>query len=158
MKNQRGFATLEMILVILIIAVLSTIVLPKAARMVDTVRLDYEMKIFLSTLDFAKSLNQNAFYQKEIFKDVNLVGKPAAIKVNLETTKYSIVRDLQTTAVRIHQLPKDFSVSWENGLTNVVYFSRNNNGHVILTSPQNSNRYIIFNSVGRWRGDITAPK
>ncbi|MBQ6132327.1 MAG: type II secretion system protein [Selenomonadaceae bacterium] len=38
---QKGFATLEIILFTLIIAVLATATLPNAARIIDRVALDY---------------------------------------------------------------------------------------------------------------------
>lgn len=157
MNNQRGFATLEMILVILIIAVLSAVALPKAARMVDAVRLDYEMKIFLSTLDFAKSLNKNAFYQREIFKDVISHYKINELQVNITNTEYGIYSGGQALFTP-HQMPEGFSMNCNATLDNSISFTQANNGTLTMTSRQNFNRYIIFNSVGRWRGDITAPK
>ncbi len=157
MNNQRGFATLEMILVILIIAVLSAVALPNAARMVDAVRLDYEMKIFLSTLDFAKSLNKNAFYQRDIFKDVIPGNKINELKVNITGTEYGIYRGGQAV-FESHQLPEGFSMNCNATLDDSISFTKANNGTLTMTSRQNFNRYIIFNSVGRWRGDITAPK
>ena len=154
MKNQRGFATLEIIVVILIIAVLSTSVLPNAARMLDVVRLDYEMKIFMSTLDFAKSLNKNAYYQTDIFKVANSDGTSSALQVNIATnTAYQIFRG-GNEINEPHNLPKGFSMQGMNR----IYFSQNNTGTLTLTSRQKFKRYIIFDSVGRWRGDITAPK
>ncbi|MBQ9488221.1 MAG: prepilin-type N-terminal cleavage/methylation domain-containing protein [Selenomonadaceae bacterium] len=161
MKNQRGFATLEMILVILIIAVLSAVALPKAARMVDAVRLDYEMKTFLSTLDFTKSLNKNASFTTEIFQatlaNAGFGSNTTSLQVNLTDTDYKIVRQGQEI-FKPHQLPEGFSMSCNATLNNSISFTQANNGTLTMTSRQNFNRYIIFNSVGRWRGDITAPK
>ena len=157
MNNQRGFATLEVILVILIIAILSAVALPKAARMVDVVRLDYEMKTFMSTLDFTKSLNKTAAYQLEIFKDVISDSTSKELQVNITDTDYKIVKDGQEVFTP-HQMPEGFSMNCSNTLGNFIYFTQANNGTLTMTSLQNFNRYIIFNSVGRWRGDITAPK
>ena len=153
MNNQRGFATLELILVILIIAVLSTVALPKAARMVDVAALDYEMKIFLSTLDLAKSMNKNATYNAGIFKTVNSTGNANALQVNITNTGYQILRDGKTVFDQ-HKMPEGFSIQGAS----IIYFSQSNNGHIKMTSRQNFNRYIIFDNVGRWRGDIMAPK
>ena len=121
--------------------------------MLDAVRLDYEMKTFMSTLDFAKSLNKTAFYQPEIFKDVISVGKTSEVQVNITNTGYHIKKGTQDVFTP-HQLPEGFSFKGMNQ----IYFSKNNNGTLTITSPQNFHRYIIFDSVGRWRGDITAPK
>jgi len=125
--------------------------------MVDAVRLDYEMKTFLSTLDFAKSLNKTSFYQPGIFKDSISGVKASELQVNITATGYHIKRGTQEVFTP-HKLPEGFSINREKGMRDKIYFSQSNNGHLKITSRQNFNRYIIFDSVGRWRGDITAPK
>lgn len=125
--------------------------------MVDAVRLDYEMKNFLSTLDFAKSLNKNSSFLPEIFNKVNFGEKPNPLQINLNVTEYRIKRN-DLTIQEPHKLPEGFFITSNKSLTNQINFSSSNDGHVTLTSRMGNNRYIIFNTVGRWRGDITAPK
>ena len=144
-------------MVILIIAILSAVALPKAARMVDVAALDYEMKIFLSTLDFAKSRNKTAAYQPEIFKENIPAGTSSELQVNITDTEYQILK-ASYEVFTPHKLPEGFSINCEEGVSNKISFLQSNSGHLKITSRQNFNRYIIFDSVGRWRGDITAPK
>lgn len=57
---QRGFATLEIILVTIIIAVLVKVAVPNAARILDTAALDYETKKFYSELRFVEEINRSS--------------------------------------------------------------------------------------------------
>ncbi len=121
--------------------------------MVDVAALDYEMKNFLSTLDWAKSMNKNATYNAGIFKEVNSTGSAKELQVNLTGTGYKICKGSQEI-FNPHNLPEGFSIQGAS----ILYFSKSNTGHITITSRHNSHRYIIFDSVGRWRGDITLPK
>ena len=152
MDNQRGLATLEIILVVMIIAVLTTIAVPKMARLVDKVQLDYEMKIFLSTLDFAKSLNKSAFYNREIFQNTDL-DKVSDVRVNINENlrRYEIKQDSEV--LKFHDLPAGFSIKRKGSLGVMINVSEGNSGHIALTSKFGDKRYIYFHSVGRWSGD-----
>lgn len=149
MNNQRGLATFEIILVVMIIAVLATVAVPKMARLVDKVQLDYEMKIFLSTLDFAKSLNKNAFYNGEIFQYTDL-DKVSTVQINIieNLRRYEVKQDSEV--LKYHDLPKNFSIA--DNLNGIIYFTKSNSGHVTLTSKLGDKRYIYIDSVGRWSG------
>lgn len=151
MNNQRGLATFEIILVVMIIAVLTTVAVPKMARLVDKVQLDYEMKIFLSTLDFAKSLNKNAFYNGEIFQYTDL-DKVSMVQINIieNLRRYEIKQDSEV--LQFHDLPKNFSIELNGSLSNTINFFEGKSGHVTLTSKLGDKRYIYFDSVGRWSG------
>lgn len=153
MDNQRGLATLEIILVVMIIAVLTTIAVPKMARLVDKVQLDYEMKIFLSTLDFAKSLNKSAFYNREIFQYAPLSNTPSKVQVNINENlrRYEIKQD--SAVLQSHDLPAGFSIKRNGSLGVMINVSEGNSGHIALTSKFGDKRYIYFDSVGRWSGD-----
>ena len=152
MDNQRGLATLEIILVVMIIAVLTTIAVPKMARLVDKVQLDYEMKIFLSTLDFAKSLNKSAFYNREIFQNTDL-DKVSDVRVNINENlrRYEIKQDSEV--LQSHDLPAGFSIKRNSSLKVSISFFESNSGHITLTSKFGDKRYIYIDSVGRWSGD-----
>ena len=155
-KNQRGLATLEVILVVTIIAILSTIALPKMARMVDVAQLDYEMKIFMSTLDYAKSLNRNIAYTPEIFSSsLEKPGSTLQLSIKKNPAGYTLKSDTPNL-FEPHNLPTGFSIT--DTLDGNIYFTKPNNGNVIITSPFGNKRYIIFDTVGRWRGDINPPQ
>lgn len=152
MDNQRGLATFEIILVVMIISVLMTVAVPKMARLVDKIQLDYEMKIFLSTLDFAKSLNKNAFYNREIFQYAPLSNTPdVRVNINENLRRYEIKQD--SKVIESHDLPKNFSIKLNSSLANPINFLEGKSGHITLTSKFGDKRYIYFDSVGRWSGD-----
>ena len=159
MKNQGGFATIEIILVIMIIALLSTVALPNMARMVDVAQVEYEMKILLSTLDLGKSLNKNSHYKPEIFKNANELGdtgRKLDLLVDYDKGTYQIVSNLNGVG-EIHELPEGFLIEKNEKLNNPIEFDKNNNGHITITSRYGVKRYIILDSVGRWRGSRTPP-
>ena len=158
-QNQRGFATLEIILVIMIISLLATVALPNMARMVDVAQVEYEMKILLSTLDATKSFNKNSHFKPEIFKYVNElsnIGRPLDLNVNYDKGTYQIVSNLEGVN-EMHELPAGFLIEKNKSLNDLIEFDKNNNGHITITSRYGVKRYIIFDSVGHWRGSRTPP-
>ena len=84
MKNQRGFVTIEIILVVLIISLSATLVVPNMARMVDVAQVDYEMKFLLSQIDYARSLNKNIHYNPEIFNYTLSLDNGHQLKINID--------------------------------------------------------------------------
>ncbi len=158
MNNQGGLATLEVILAVTIIAVMSTIAFPKMARMVDTAQLDYEMKIFMSTLDLGKSLNRSAVYNLGIFSStLEKTGNALQVNIDKNLARYSIKSDMQDI-FEPHNLANGFSIDYNNTIDGNIYFAKMNNGHVTITSQFGDKRYIILNTVGRWRIDNQPPQ
>lgn len=156
-KNQCGFATLEIICVLMIISVSVTVAVPKMARMVDSAMLDYEMKIFLSDLDFAKSLNKSITYETGIFDDSLFQDNtPHQLVVYVGDNFYEFKQNQQPFKLA-HKLPSGFSYKLRY-LEPFVKISKGNRGHIIITSKLNNRRYIVRDSVGRWRGDINPPQ
>ncbi len=154
MKSQGGFATIEIILVVMIISLLATVALPNMARMVDVAQVDYEMKILLSTLDTGKSFNKNSHFQPSIFnkKLSSNVGQQINLFIDYDKGTYPIISKAET-----HELPSGFLISRNNKLDNPIEFDSSNDGHITITSRYGVKRYIIFDSVGRWRGSLTPP-
>ena len=157
MKNQRGFLTIEIILVVLIISVLTTLVVPNFSKMIDVARLDYEMKILLSQIDYAYSLNKNIHLNPSIFENKFLgkAGYHLQINVDENLNRYTIVQDGKNFE-KPHELPQGFSIKMMY-LKNPIDISAGDKGHIIITSRHNFKRYVIRDNVGRWRGDMTPP-
>ena len=153
--NQRGFATLEIICVILIISVLTTIAVPQMVRLLDKARLDYEMKTFLNNLELARSLERGTNYSPEIFKDSPFLADKQSEEINLyiNENSYEILKNGKRIG-DLKELPNGFSLRRNDSLKNPLEFSHNNNGTLTILSKFDERR-IIFDSVGRWRGDIS---
>jgi len=158
--NQRGFATLEIICVILIISILTTTAVPQMARMIDSARLDYEMKTFLNHLQTARALNRNSHYIPEIFSDVPELsesGHQISLQIDYVKGTYQITKNFKGVS-EMHELPAGFSIAKNASLNDPIKFENENNGHITITSRYGLKRYIIFNSVGRWRGSNEPPQ
>ena len=156
-QNQRGFATLEIILVIMIISLLAEVALPNMASMVDVAQVEYEMKILLSTLDATNSLNKTSHYDPSIFSSViSDKGHEPFLYVNYDKGTYQIVSNLEGIN-ETHELPTGFAIEKNAKLNNPIEFNESNNGHITITSRYGVKRYIIFDSVGRWYGSPTPP-
>ena len=89
MHNQKGFATLEIILIMLIISTLAGVVMPKMARVVDSATLNYEVRKFQSEFFFARSLSRSANYEAEIFSSAP-ISKGKAITFKTDQNNYRI--------------------------------------------------------------------
>ena len=169
-KNQRGFSTLEMLLVVSIIGIFSTVAVPKMARIVDKVCLDYEMKHLYSDLNFARSLGKSATFKTAIFKDIYdsqqriefwIYGK----NYNSATAKnrYQIMRPAVTSSPYYrHNLTNGIELDFKH--SNIIQqFAFDNQSHykdldkvnsktLTLISKFDHRAEIYFDSVGRWRG------
>ena len=158
MKNQCGFVTIELIFIVIIISVLATLAVPSIARIVDTAEVDYEMKTLLSEINSVQSLNRNVHYNPSIFKDKisGNAGHKLQINIDENLNRYIITRNGENFD-EPHELPQGFSITCEKGLPNEIIPGETYSGHIKINSRHNVKRYLICDSVGRWRGDITPP-
>ncbi len=166
-KNQNGFATLEIILVIGIIAIFSTVAVPKMARILDKVALDYELKHLYSDLNFARSIGKSSMIDDGIFNTFKNTGN-GQIEFWLYSRKYGnanfrnryqIRRPAVTSSVYYrHKFINNVNFEFKNGdLMDKITFnnpSRYSSGSntITLTSKYGNSAQIKFDSVGRWRG------
>ena len=170
-KNQRGFATLEIILVLSIIGIFSGVAVPKMARIVDKVCLDYEMKHFYSDLNFARSLGKSSTFSSAGFKQVAknqeriefwIYGKnysPATSR-----NRYQIMRQaVSSSPYYRHNLLNDIALDFahSNSIKKIEFDNRsrykdsdkeNDKQTLILQTKFDYEAKIVFDTVGRWRG------
>lgn len=85
---QKGLATLEIILTIIIIGVLVKVAVPNVARILDTAALDYETKRLYSELRFVQEMNRSSTIDSKGMGNTNLLvtadGTNAVEKVILQ--------------------------------------------------------------------------
>ncbi len=159
LKNQRGFATLEIILAVSIIAIFATVAVPKMARVLDKVYLNYEMKRLYSELNFARSLGKFSDYKVSVFTGGDYKREPVFMRIYYNLNKYEILRNLEmgTAVISQHNLQNGITFSNNSGLEDIKFDnpSRYSTGSntITLKSQFDDSAYIIFNSVGRWRGN-----
>ncbi len=171
-KNQNGFATLEIILIIGIIAIFSTVAVPKMARILDKVALDYELKHLYSELNFARSIGKSSDFNPSIFNGQIYSNELAGIYINKTTETYEIQRTHSNVKNYNHKLNNRINLDFDSNLTlftisgasyktvsnqypitfnNPSRYSSGSNT-ITLTSKFGYSAQIKFDSVGRWRG------
>lgn len=166
MKNQFGFFTLEIILVVMIISLLATVAVPNMHKMLDTARLDYEIKKFCSEFDFAHALGKQASVKAEIFDGTFSADKDSrtiAISIDEKNRAYQLLRGSTSGYNPIrekHFLSDGIKI---NSTVKRILFSAdgrlvNDTGGAISNSFYFTSSYVIkpfemnVDSVGRWRG------
>ena len=154
MRNQKGFAATEIILIMLIISTLTGIVVPKMTRIIDTATLDYETKKFRSEFLFAQSLSRSATYEPTIFSS-SPISKGTPITFKTAPSGYKIERNGNLIREE-NLLSNGFKINCPNNLRDVSLSSSGKSGKTgsyIFVSPLNNERYLKLDSVGRLRID-----
>ncbi len=153
---QKGFATFEIIFATLIIAVLATVVFPNANRMIDRVALDYETKKIYTEMRALQSLERmtnmrDAHFGTTDDNPILLIVYPDRYVLEKRDPNKTLVEHYFSHGVtsdnNIWQIRFDDSGRISNAISN----------HLTLTSGQGKKFYIIFDSVGRFRGGREEP-
>ena len=150
-NNQKGFATLEIIFIMLIISILAGSVIPKISRSLDTVQLDYETKKFIGEFYLAKSLNRTANYSANKFFNLDL--DPAhPVQIDVHEKFYYLKRNTSEIGDR-NYLAKGmkFSDSKVFQFNDEEDYYRGSSVNMIFKSRLGRNSELVVDSVGRIR-------
>lgn len=159
---QKGLATLEIIFVMIIIAVLMSVTLPNVRRIIDTAALDYETKRLYSELRFVEAMNRSSKINTIGTGGTGLLtdgGEKPTLFIDYEGKYYQVFRDEGLTK-KIRE-PNYFSYGIKiSSPKNKINFDSDgkaniNSDHITLTSRFGKKKYIVFNSVGRMRASLT---
>lgn len=170
MNKQNGFATLEIILIIGIIAIFSTVAVPKMKNILDKVALNYELKHLYSELNFARSIGKSSMIEGGIFNNFNNTGN-GPVEFWIYSRKYSNVNMRNRYQMKRPAVTSSFY--YRHKFTNDIKFEFKNGDTMDTITFNNKTRYddwsktlqfsssaklnkisaeITFDSVGRWRG------
>ena len=173
MNNQNGFATLEIILILGIIAIFSTVTLPKISRILDKVVLNYELKHLYSELNLARSIGKSSMIEGGIFNTFDNTGN-GQVEFWLYSRNYSnsnmknsyqimrpVVSSYSTYYYR-HKFTNNINFEFKNGelMEKITFNNRSRYDNWSKTLQFSSNPKLLnkieaevtFDSVGRWRG------
>ena len=161
-KNQNGFANLEIILILGIIAIFSTVAVPKMARILDKVALDYELKHLYSELNLARSIGKSSTFHGGIFNGITNPEGAAEIwiysgKHQTKNVKNSYqIRRASISHYR-HKLSNEISLNLDmsgeyNTPLKINCYKFGISKTLTLTSKYSNNAYIYIDTVGRSRG------
>lgn len=170
MKNQRGFATLEIILAVSIFGIFATFAIPKMARIVDKACLDYEMKHLYSDLNFARSLGKSSTFSSAGFSQVEKNQQRIEFWIYSKNypsqtakNRYQIMRQaVSSSPYYRHNLDNNIVLEFlhSDSIKKIAFDNRSyykdldkeSNQTILLKSKFGYEAKFIFNSVGRWRG------
>jgi len=153
---QKGFATLEMIFILMIIAALTTVAVPNAARILDRVALDYETKKIYTDLRALQSFDRMTEMKDSHFQ----TAIKTQLKFNVERNRYTVMKNETNRILSEHYFSNGVTVTrdWEFKFDDMGKIM-NKSGAAISDSMEIKSRYgktyIRIDSVGRFRGSRT---
>lgn len=154
-NNQKGFATIEIIFVMVIISILAGSYIPKISRSLDIAQLDYETKKFIGEFYLAKSFNRTANYSSNKFFGLNLA--PAhSVQLNVNEKFYEFKRNTSKIGERYY-LADGMTVKISGASSKVFQFSdeedyyKGSSENLIIKSRLGKNSELVIDSVGRIR-------
>ena len=156
-RNERGYAVIEVLFLVTVIGILSSIVIPKVDNAFKTVYSDYLMKSLYSELRFIQSSSRiNSFNKDDVF-NINKNDKFFII-ISSNTKRRYRIKMSDETEIRKYNLRPNFFFENDFYLTvsreGIIkeHFNKNVSDRIKLTyDSQICNPVIVFDSVGRIR-------
>ncbi|MBQ7705001.1 MAG: hypothetical protein IJT73_06220 [Selenomonadaceae bacterium] len=161
-KNQRGFAVLEIILIVGVIAIFSSVALPKMKITLDKVALNYEMKHLYSELNLVRSIGKSSTFNGGIFPTMQDAGHKVEIWLYSKNysnesarNRYQIMRtSLTSTPYYRHNLTNGINLEFSGGyyLKEIDFSNLGDSQKFTLISKFGDKAYVKIDSLGRVRG------
>ena len=157
---QKGFATLEIILITFIIAVLVSAAVPNAVRMIDRVALDYETKKlytdmrFLQSFERMTSMNDSHFPATERDEKIIMYIYPERCVVQNDSTNKIYSEKFFSYGVTAEKNSENeiWKIQFDDMGKPKNKDDKSISDSLKLTSRLQKDSYIVFDSVGRFRG------
>lgn len=154
-KNEHGYAMIEIVFLITVIAILSSIILPKVSHSLQTVQADHFIKTVYSELRFVQATSRVTSYNKEkIFgkQNLNFAFSVTSFSPNIRVK-------LHNNLLRKYTMPsylsfeQDFSINISNeGILNNSKGKNPTSGSIVLKNGSKRLKpVIVYDSVGRIR-------
>ena len=158
LKNEKGYALIEVVFLITVIAILSSIVIPKISSELKIAHADYLMKSLYSEIRFMQTAKRMSTYKESIILPISKTSK-SFVLVSSDKSKQFRLRMGNSEEIRKYKLPSYFS--FENDFfisakdEGIIYDSFSNSSNHIKLIDNSTNKaykpFIIFDSVGRIR-------
>ena len=151
--NQRGFITLEIILVTVVVSILIAAAVPKISKMLEKIALDYEIKRFYSEVRFMQTSSRLTGFDRRNFS----MGTGTDTNITMNILKYGKNSYYYLSRGEYNIRETHFLSGGINfGKSESFYFKPSNlpslTGHITFGSPSAGKVNVYFDSVGRWRG------
>ena len=154
-KNEHGYAMVEIVFLITVIAILASIILPKVSHSFQTVQADYFIKTIYSELRFIQATSRVTSYRKDkIFEDYNTTPSFSVTSFNpnirVEFRDHVFRKYIMPSYLSFEQ---DFSITINNeGIIRNSKGKSSNSGNILLKNGSEKFKpVIVYDSVGRIR-------
>lgn len=158
---QKGVATLEIVMVIFIVAVLISCAVPNAVRVLDRVSLDYETKNLYTKLRFLQSHERMTYMPDSHFEKARgNKFENFRNKLIIYPEKYVITKNSNDKIVYDDRYFLDGVTVSKSKIINfddMGKISPATSDTLILKSRLGKEFYFVFDSVGRFRSSRTKP-
>ncbi|MCR5833654.1 MAG: hypothetical protein K6G55_03285 [Selenomonadaceae bacterium] len=159
---QKGIATIEIIIVTMIIGILMTAAIPNAKNLFDRVSLDYETKKLYGDLRYLQTVNRAATVQMTGTSRTDIQSQNLKLKIIPLNKKYrfmsgKVVFGDEHTIRNIKSINLNFDINVDRDelIFNHLGQLTNNqsvlSGNITYTSRFGRKTAIVFDSVGRIR-------
>lgn len=136
MKDRRGFTLFEMLVVISILALLSSLLLPNISAVYQQKQLQNAAVLLHSDLRWAQA---RAASQQE------------NIQVKFQKQGYQIINlDAEKEEIRTVVLPKQITIKHSSSIFFASAYAPNGNGHIVI-GDERKNYYVYYYKTGRIR-------
>lgn len=160
MRNEKGYALIEVVFLVAIVAILSSIAVPKISNELQIAQADYLMKSLYSELRFMQAARRTSAYKEEsllpAYKNMNSLNL-----VSSNINKRYRIRFGDNEELRRYNLPsafsfeKDFFITvMDSGTLSNDFLDDGYSGNIKLINNRTHKLYkpfIVFDSVGRIR-------
>ena len=153
---QKGIATLEIIMVIFIVAVLISCAVPNAVRVLDRVALDYETKRLYTELRFLQSHERMTFMRDSHFTEAENFQN----KLTVYPERYVVEKKDAVGFYYEHYFSNGVTVSKTKTINfdDMGRIAPAASDTLIIKSRLGKELYFAFDTVGRFRGSRTKPQ
>ena len=157
LKDEKGYVVIEVLFLVTVIGILSSIVIPKVDNAFKTIYADYLMKSLYSELRYMQSYSRISFFSDENVFNINKAGR-SFVAISSNTQRRYRIRMSDNEELRRYYLRPNFSFEKDffitisqKGILEENY-SRSVSDRIKLTyNSQICNPIIVFDSVGRIR-------
>ena len=153
--NERGYAMIEIVFLISIIAIFSSLAIPNVFNSFKTVYVEYEIRNLYGELRFMQTASRIMnFNNEDIFQNAMSNKKIVYLYTNIFDDKYSLV--IRSDLIRKHNLAPNFTFNNKDHVRflneGIMHVDKGVRGNIFLKrNSEDCKPLIKFDSVGRIR-------
>lgn len=153
---QKGFSTLEVVIAVFVVVLLTRCTIPNAARIIDRVSLDYEIKRLYTDMRFIQSFDRmTGMYDEHGFDE----SPKSQVKLFVYKNRYRVEKNADSTLYYENNFMNGVTADKSKGIKfdDMGRVDPATSDTLTFTSRRGKKLYFVFDSVGRFRGSRKPP-